>query len=152
MNELYMENRINRFVIDEVHCISSWGQDFRKDYLSLHILKSRFPKVPLLCLTGTATIKMKNDIVEKLNIKKDVVHFQSSFNRPNLFYEIRNKETPKNKNDDLIQLLLTRFKNKSGIIYCISKKDCEKLSETLGDKHDIKCSFYHAGLTHVKRS
>jgi bloom syndrome protein len=152
MDELYSHNRIDRFVIDEVHCVSSWGQDFRKDYLNLDMLKPRFPKVPLLCLSATATIKVKDDIVERLKIKNDVVHFQSSFNRPNLVYEIRDKKTFKNINDDLVQLLRTRFKGKSGIIYCISRKDCEKLSETLRCNYKIKCDFYHAELSHSKRS
>lgn len=152
MDELYQHSRIDRFVIDEVHCVSHWGQDFRKDYLNLDMLKPRFPNVPLLCLSATATIKVKDDTVDRLRIKNDVVHFQSSFNRPNLVYEIRDKKTFKSINDDLVQLLRTRFKNKSGIIYCISRKDCEKLSETLRVNYKIKCDFYHAELPHSKRS
>ena len=84
--------KIDRFVIDEVHCVSHWGQDFRKDYLELYILKQNYPKVPLLGLTATATEKVKDDIAKSLGIKNRVIYFQSSFNRPNLFYEIRNKK------------------------------------------------------------
>ena len=75
IEELYDLNKIDRFVIDEVHCVSHWGQDFRKDYLHLDILKKQFPKVPLLGLTATATIEVKDDIVNRLGIKKDVIYF-----------------------------------------------------------------------------
>jgi RecQ family ATP-dependent DNA helicase len=131
LDELYVQNKIDRFVIDEVHCVSHWGQDFRKDYLHLDILKKRFPEVPILGLTATATQKVKDDMAKRLGITKTVYYFQSSFNRPNLVYEIRPKKQLKSIDSDLVQLLKTRFKNKSGIIYCVSKKDCEKLAETL---------------------
>lgn len=93
--------KIDRFVIDEVHCVSHWGQDFRKDYLNLDFLKDKYPDVPLLCLTATATIKVKDDITKRLKIDKDYAFFQSSFNRSNLFYEIRDKKQFKNINDDV---------------------------------------------------
>ena len=148
---LYEMKKIDRFVIDEVHCVSHWGQDFRKDYLNLNILKKKFPTVPLLGLTATATIKVKDDIVSRLGIKNDVVCFQSSFNRPNLLYEIRHKKDIKNIEHDLSLMLTTRFKKKSGIIYCISRKDCEKLSESLKRNYKIKCEYYHAELSYKKR-
>ena len=129
-------HKIDRFVIDEVHCVSSWGQDFRKDYLHLDFLKDKYPTVPLLCLTATATIKVKDDIVKRLKIDKDYAFFQSSFNRPNLVYEIRDKKQFKNVNDDLVQMLRTRFRGKSGIIYCISRKECEKLAEILSKNYN----------------
>jgi bloom syndrome protein len=138
-------------VIDEVHCVSHWGQDFRKDYLQLDFLKEKYPKVPLLCLTATATIKVKDDIVKRLKIEKDYAFFQSSFNRPNLIYEIRDRKQFKNVNDDLVQMLRTRFRGKSGIIYCISRKECEKLAEVLKRNYQMKCDFYHAELSHAKR-
>ena len=89
---LASQGSIDRFVIDEVHCVSHWGQDFRKDYLHLDFLKDKYPKVPLLCLTATATIKVKDDITKRLKIDRDYAFFQSSFNRPNLIYEIRDKK------------------------------------------------------------
>lgn len=131
MDYLAAIKKIDRFVIDEVHCVSHWGQDFRKDYLHLDFLKDKYPTVPLLCLTATATIKVKDDITKRLKIDKDYAFFQSSFNRPNLIYEIRDKKQFKNVNDDLVQMLKTRFRGKSGIIYCISRKECEKLAEIL---------------------
>ena len=151
LDELYQRNKIDRFVIDEVHCVSHWGQDFRKDYLHLDILKKKYPTVPLLCLTATATVKVKEDIAKRLGIRNKVVYFQSSFNRPNLVYEIRDKKSVKNIETDVSQMLRTRFKNKSGIIYCISRKDCERLSENLRKNHQIKCDFYHADLPYARR-
>lgn len=151
LDELYECNKLDRFVIDEVHCVSHWGQDFRKDYLHLDILKKRFPTVPILGLTATATQKVKDDMAKRLGIKSTVYYFQSSFNRPNLIYEIRNKKQLKSIDSDLITLLQTRFRGKSGIIYCLSKKDCEKLSETLKRNHKIPCDYYHADLEYRKR-
>jgi RecQ family ATP-dependent DNA helicase len=90
--------------------------------------------------------------IEEVPAQQQQQQQQSSFNRPNLVYEIRDKKAFKDINDDLVQLLRTRFKNKSGIIYCISRKDCEKLSETLRYNYKIKCDFYHAELAHSKRS
>ena len=101
LDELYQRNKIDRFVIDEVHCVSHWGQDFRKDYLHLDILKKKYPTVPLLCLTATATVKVKEDIAKRLGIRNKVVYFQSSFNRPNLVYEIRDKKSVKNIETDV---------------------------------------------------
>ena len=144
--ELYAQGKIDRFVIDEVHCCSHWGQDFRKDYLNLSELRRRFPKVPLLGLTATATVKVKDDIAKILGITNSVLYFQSSFNRPNLQFEIRDKKALKNIDYDVATLLNTRFKGKSGLIYCISRKDCEKLAEALKRNHGVPCDFYHADL------
>ena len=96
-------------------------------------------------------MKVKEDVAKRLGIKNRVVYFQSSFNRPNLVYEIRDKKAIKNIDKDVVTLLRTRFKGKSGIIYCISRKDCEKLSETLKKNYNIKCDYYHAELPYSKR-
>jgi len=110
--------------MDEVHCVSHWGQDFRKDYRELSILRVRYPKVPLLVLTATATIPVKYDIVQILKLE-NVVFFQSSFNRPNLIYKIRDKSKCKKLADDIIVLLREKFLFMSGIIYCLSRYECE---------------------------
>ncbi|CDW77889.1 dna helicase [Stylonychia lemnae] len=151
MDHLYSVGLIDRFVIDEVHCVSHWGQDFRKDYLHLDMLKQRYPTVPLLCLTATATLKVKDDIAKRLRIQQKVICFQSSFNRTNLFYEIRDKKAIKDITVDLVNMLKTRFRGKSGIIYCISKNDCQVLSEKLRRNHDINCDFYHADVPYKQR-
>eukprot|EP00347_Sterkiella_histriomuscorum_P002099 403369477 len=150
MDHLYAIGKIDRFVIDEVHCVSHWGQDFRKDYLHLDMLKQRYPKVPLLCLTATATLKVKDDILKRLGIK-DAKLFQSSFNRTNLLYEIRDKKQFKNVTEDIVNMLRTRFKGKCGIIYCISRKECQKLSEILKRNYHIKCDYYHAEVSYNQR-
>lgn len=120
LDKLYQENRIARFIIDEVHCVSHWGQDFRKDYRELSVLRLRYPNVPITALTATATVSVKYDIVKHLNLK-DVVFFQSSFNRPNLYYEIRDKARVKNLSEDILMLLKQNFTQQSGIIYCLSR-------------------------------
>lgn len=146
MENCYGNGTVDRFVIDEVHCVSHWGQDFRKDYLLLDTLKKNFPRVPILGLTATATSKVKDDIIVKLGLGDDVVCFQSSFNRPNLNYEIRLKKNLKNVDQDLSDLLKTRFKDRSGIIYCVSRKNCENLAHTLKKKFKISCDHYHAEM------
>ena len=117
----------------------------------MDILKKRYPKVPLLGLTATATEKVKDDIAKRLGITKKVIYFQSSFNRPNLLYEIRDKKAIKSIENDIKTMLKTRFKGKCGIIYCISRKECEKLAENLKRNHGIACDFYHADLPISRR-
>ena len=107
--------------------------------------------MPILGLTATATEKVKDDIAQRLGIVKKVIYFQSSFNRPNLIYEIRDKKGLKNIEADIRIMLTTRFKGKSGIIYCISRKDCEKLAENLKRNHGVKCDYYHAELPYSRR-
>ena len=114
-------------------------------------MKKRYPVVPILGLTATATVKVKDDIAKRLGITKKVIYFQSSFNRANLLYEIRDKKAIKNIEDDIKTMLKTRFKGKCGIIYCISRKECEKLAENLKRNHGVKCDFYHADLPISRR-
>jgi bloom syndrome protein len=90
-------------------------------------------------------------MAKRLNITNRVIYFQSSFNRPNLIYEIRDKKACKNIEKDMVDMLKKRFRGKSGIIYCISRKDCEKLAENLKRNHNIKCDYYHAELPYSKR-
>ena len=104
LDKLYTEDRIDRFVIDEVHCVSHWGQDFRKDYRELSLLRMRYPKVPIIALTATATVPVKHDIVQILKLK-NVVYFQQSFNRANLNYQIRDKQKVKSQVEDIIGII-----------------------------------------------
>ena len=106
----------------------------------------------MLGLTATATQKVKEDVTKCLGISDKVLYFQSSFNRPNLFYEIRNKQNIKNVDEDIANLIKTRFKDKCGIIYTTTRKACEKLSEKLRNKHGIKCNYYHADIKYEIRS
>lgn len=156
IDNLYMENKVERFVIDEVHCVSSWGQDFRPDYLKLSILKEFYPDVPILGLTATATNQVKADIKKLLNLHS-VLYFQSSFNRPNLFYEIRNLKKAKWE-EDIAKVCMEQSqdgvsgKRNSGIIYCIRKKETEEMAKVLKAKYKINCAYFHADLSYTKRS
>ncbi|ETV85975.1 hypothetical protein, variant [Aphanomyces astaci] len=144
-----------RFVVDEAHCISQWGHDFRKDYMNLGTLRNRYPNVPIMALTATANHQTEADIVRNLRLAKPFVT-RSSFNRPNLSYDVRRKG-PKFM-DELVSFVKDRM-DQSGIIYCLSKKDCEntadKIIRTLGLEGTAKAkkiSFYHAGLEPADRS
>jgi len=144
---------ISRFVVDEAHCLSDWGHDFRPDYNNLKILRREFPRVPIMALTATADEKVVNDSIRALGMNNPH-RYRSSFNRPNLQYEVRKKD---NKTIDTIADYVAERRNDSGVIYCLSRKDCETVSEKLNLKlrekgfRDVHVSYYHAELDpHVK--
>ncbi len=126
--------------IDEAHCISEWGHEFRPDYRNLRQLRQRFPSVPVVALTATATERVREDIVEQLDLGKGRV-FLSSFNRPNLAYSVRPKKDPWNQ---LLSLLKAR-QGQSAIIYCFSRQETEDLAESLKTQ-GLNALPYHAGL------
>lgn len=130
-----------QIAIDEAHCISQWGHDFRPEYLMLAGLKKEFPGVPVIALTATADKLTQKDILEKLNLQNPQV-FVSSFNRENITYRVNPK---KNSFNQLINFLEQR-KDESGIIYCLSRKSVESLAENLKDE-GFAAEAYHAGLT-----
>jgi len=132
--------KISLIAIDEAHCISEWGHDFRPDYRNLKFLRNKFPLIPIIALTATATPKVREDIVKQLNLKEPQI-FISSFNRPNLSYEV----LPKKDSLGLILTLLKIYKDKSAIIYCFSRNDTEDLVRQL-NHHGHKSAPYHAGL------
>jgi ATP-dependent DNA helicase RecQ len=136
---------ISLFAIDEAHCISEWGHDFRPDYRSLSRLRGNFPNVPIIALTATATEKVRADIIKQLNLPKPHI-FISSFNRQNLSYEV----LPKKDSLNTILSLLASYPGESAIIYCFSRKDTESLAEKL-NAHGLKAATYHAGLSADKR-
>lgn len=134
--------KISFYAIDEAHCISEWGHDFRPEYRKIYdIIAEKLVPAPIMALTATATEKVRQDIKKCLNIQ-DAKEFKSSFNRPNLYYEIRTKT--KNIDKDLINFI-RQNRGKSGIIYCLSRKTVEELAEVL-KANDIKAEPYHAGL------
>ena len=136
------KTEISFFAIDEAHCISEWGHDFRPDYRNLSFLIQQIKlNTTVIALTATATPKVKDDIIKNLDIK-DAQLFRASFNRPNLFYEIRNKTNDINKQ---IISFLSKRKGKSGIIYCLSRKGVNELTEFL-NVNGINALPYHAGL------
>jgi ATP-dependent DNA helicase RecQ len=131
---------VSLFAIDEAHCISQWGHDFRPEYLILGQLKERFAKLPIIALTATADRLTEKDIIDKLNLKEYRL-FENSFNRPNIYYYVKPK---KNYYNDLVKYLQDH-KEDSGIIYCLSRTSTEKLAEDL--QHDgFNAAAYHAGL------
>ena len=132
---------ISLIAIDEAHCISSYGFDFRKSYRELTFLKEILPNVPILAVTATATTNVGEDICKVLNFKHNKP-IKTSFDRPNLYLEIRQKG--KNIGNDIVPII-KEYENKSIIIYCLTKKETEKVAEILG-MHKIKCGIYHAGL------
>ncbi len=137
--------KIALFAIDEAHCISSWGHDFRPEYLQLAKLKTHFPDIPLIALTATADKLVRKDIIERLGFENPAV-FVSSFNRPNIFYTVAPKR------DSYHQLLefLGKRKDQSGIIYCLSRKSVESLAEDLRED-GFAAQPYHAGLSKEMR-
>ncbi|THK32960.1 ATP-dependent DNA helicase Q1 [Diachasma alloeum] len=139
------------FAIDEIHCCSTWGHDFRPDYQFLGCLKDMFPGVPILGLTATAPAKIINDVQKMLDIQGCLV-LRASFNRPNLFYEVRRKPADKEVCLSMLaNLLKTRFADMSGIIYTTTIKDAEQLTSDLRDK-GLKLGCYHAMLEPEVRS
>lgn len=142
ISNLFTVGKLARIVVDEAHCVSNWGHDFRPDYKELNYFKRNFPSVPMMALTATANDIVRDDIIKNLQLRDPII-FKQGFNRSNLFYQI----LPKDKTT-LSQLALqikTYFKNQSGIIYCHSKNSCEKLALFL-QKEGISCDFYHAGM------
>ncbi len=134
------EIRISFYAIDEAHCISEWGHDFRPEYRRIRNIIEEISIAPIIALTATATPKVQNDIIKNLGMT-DATVFKSSFNRPNLYYEIRDKSDPKR---DIIKYI-KQNPGKSGIIYCLSRKKVEELAELL-NINGIKAAPYHAGL------
>ena len=134
------EIKISFYAVDEAHCISEWGHDFRPEYRRIRNIIEEIGNAPVIALTATATPKVQSDILKNLGIP-DATIFKSSFNRPNLYYEIRDKSDPKR---DIIRYI-RQNPGKSGIIYCLSRKKVEELAELL-NINGIKAAPYHAGL------
>ena len=139
--------KISFYAIDEAHCISEWGHDFRPEYRRIRPIINEIGVAPVIALTATATDKVRTDIKKSLGIV-DATEFKSSFNRPNLYYEVR----PKTKDIDKdIVRFIKQHPGKSGIIYCLSRKKVEDLADVLC-ANDIKAAAYHAGLDSGTRS
>ncbi|KAL9955233.1 hypothetical protein ACROYT_G036526 [Oculina patagonica] len=152
LEKTFEGGRLSRIVIDEVHCTSQWGHDFRPDYKILGILKRQFPGVPILGLTATATTKVVDDVKKILGLQEDCVLFKASFNRPNLFYEVRHKPSKHDECMDEIQKLLTqKFSGQSGIVYCFSRKESVTIASSLMSR-GIKAACYHGDLDGQSRS
>lgn len=145
--EFFRSIKISFYAIDEAHCISEWGHDFRPEYRNIRPTISKIGSAPVIALTATATDKVRTDIKKSLGIT-DAREFRSSFNRPNLYYEVRQKTK------DIDRQIIKFIKHnagKSGIVYCISRKKVEELAAVL-QANEIKAAPYHAGLDSATRS
>jgi ATP-dependent DNA helicase RecQ len=138
---LLERGRISLFAIDEAHCVSQWGHDFRPDYLGLAVLRERFAGVPLVALTATATQATRAEIVSRLHLTQ-ARQFVASFDRPNIQYRIAPKNDPKRQ---LLELLRTEHAGDSGIVYCLARASVEQTAEFLADNGHVALP-YHAGL------
>jgi ATP-dependent DNA helicase RecQ len=138
---------ISLFAIDEAHCVSQWGHDFRPDYLALSVLHEQWPDVPRIALTATATEATHAEIATRLNLT-GARHFVASFDRPNITYRIVGKNEPRRQ---LLDLIRTEHAGEAGIVYCLSRASVEKTAELLTD-NGIPALPYHAGLDHRTRA
>jgi ATP-dependent DNA helicase RecQ len=145
--DFFKSIKISFYAIDEAHCISEWGHDFRPEYRRIRPIINEIGPAPIIALTATATTKVRDDIKKSLGIQK-AKDFKSSFNRPNLYYEVRPKT--KNIDKDIIKFIKSN-PGKSGIIYCLSRKKVEELAEIL-QANDIAAKPYHAGMDSAMRS
>ncbi|MEE9912313.1 MAG: DNA helicase RecQ [Deltaproteobacteria bacterium] len=138
--------RISLFAVDEAHCISSWGHDFRPDYLKLYVLREKFPAVPLIALTATADRVIRRDILRQLEIPGEY-QFVASFDRPNLSLSVYSGQ----KRLEQILRFLAKRKNQPGIIYCLSRRTTENVAKRLQDR-GYRAAYYHAGMDGDERS
>ncbi|POS85601.1 hypothetical protein EPUL_002140 [Erysiphe pulchra] len=153
LSSLHQKSRLARFVIDEAHCVSQWGHDFRKEYIALGRLRKDFPNVPIMALTATATQSVKVDVIHNLGMGDPPV-FSQSFNRPNLYYEVRSKRGKKTPEllQEIAQLITCKYRGQTGIIYTLSRKGCEEMTKKLVKDFKIRVSYYHAGMKPDERS
>ncbi|KDQ12335.1 hypothetical protein BOTBODRAFT_112984 [Botryobasidium botryosum FD-172 SS1] len=144
LQQLYDSKELARFVVDEAHCISGWGRDFRESYQSLNRLRRDYPDTPIMALTATADGRAIEDIITQLGIK-GCVQLTQSFNRLNLHYEVRPKK-PKSIIDDMANWIMANHRGECGVIYCLARARCEEVAKGLRDNHGLRAQHYHAHL------
>ena len=145
---LLRDMTLSLFAVDEAHCISQWGHDFRPEYARMGFLRNQFPNVPMIALTATADKITREDIVRQLQLRQPQI-FISSFDRPNLSLSVKRGYQPKEKSKAIIDFI-TRHMGESGIVYCMSRSKTETVAQML-QKHGIRCGVYHAGLSARQR-
>jgi len=145
---LLQDIQISLFAIDEAHCISQWGHDFRPEYTQMNLLKEKFPKIPIIALTATADKITRTDIINQLRLNNPRV-FISSFDRPNLSLTVKRGYLEKEKTKTIVDFIAKR-PNQCGIIYCMSRKNTEKIAKML-ERNGIEAAVYHAGLSPLER-
>lgn len=150
LRDLHKRKKLARIVIDEAHCVSQWGHDFRPDYKALGDIRRQFTGVPVIALTATATENVKVDVMHNLNLR-ECETFTQSFNRPNLFYKVLQKGKAKETLESIASTINERYNGQSGIVYCLSKKNCENVAAALKNQYSIKTHHYHAGMQPEER-
>ena len=145
---LLRDMTLSLFAVDEAHCISQWGHDFRPEYARMGFLRNQFPNVPMIALTATADKITREDIVRQLQLRQPQI-FISSFDRPNLSLSVKRGYQPNEKSKAIIDFI-TRHRGESGIVYCMSRSKTETVTQML-QKHGIRCGVYHAGLSARQR-
>jgi bloom syndrome protein len=150
LKNLHRNKKFARIVIDEAHCVSQWGHDFRPDYKALGEVRRQFVGVPVIALTATATENVKLDVISNLGIDGCEV-FMQSFNRPNLIYEVRPKK-PKMILSEMAEIIAQDYDGETGIIYCLARKKCEEVAEQLQKQHNIRAMHYHADMSPDEKS
>ncbi|TFW17071.1 DNA helicase RecQ [Duganella callida] len=144
---LFLDSKIALFAIDEAHCVSQWGHDFRPEYIKLSVLHEQFPNVPRIALTATADPQTRAEIVHRLQLQ-DAAQFVSSFDRPNIRYQIVEKG---NGRKQLLDFITTEHGGDCGIVYCLSRKKVEETAEFLNE-NGVRALAYHAGMEHSVRA
>jgi len=144
---LFQDSKIALFAIDEAHCVSQWGHDFRPEYIRLSVLHEQFPDVPRIALTATADPQTRAEIVHRLQLD-DAMQFVSSFDRPNIRYQIVEKT---NGRKQLLDFITSEHGGDCGIVYCLSRKKVEETAEFLNE-NGVRAMAYHAGMEHAKRA
>lgn len=145
--ELLHQAQIALFAVDEAHCVSQWGHDFRPEYQQLHVLERQFPQVPRLALTATADERTRADIRQVLSLQ-DASEFLSSFDRPNITYRVATKERPKQQ---LLEFIQSEHPGDAGVVYCLSRRSVEETAQWLQEQ-GLEVVAYHAGLSQAERS
>lgn len=168
LQRLYDDQSLARFVIDEAHCISTWGQDFRDavslftvvsvcvccikpivQYTSLGSLRERYPNVPIMALTATANKKTVCDIISQLKLRKDHISFTQSFNRINLNYIVKTKRgSPLN---EMTNFITSKHQGHAGIVYCQARQTCETVARNMRDRSGLSAAHFHAGMTTAEK-
>ena len=145
LSRLSDQGRLARIVIDEAHCVSQWGHDFRPDYKAIGEKRAVFKGVPMMALTATATENVKVDVMHNLQMT-GCKPFSQSFNRPNLYYEVLPKRKAGETLESIAALIKGKYRNQSGIIYCLARATCERIAKELKDNYGIRAHHYHAGM------
>ena len=150
--KLYDDKKLKRIIIDEINLMSKWDRNFREDYFELKKIKEYLKNVKILGFSSTPYVKIRDDVINLLNMKK-VLYFKISYNKPNIYFEVKNKkDIIYNPIDDFGRIIKNYYENKSGIIYCNSKKECDEISDILNKKYNINCLCYNEELSDEEKN